>query len=151
MKADIFRVDGFEAWDLISAENLASLGPSNREIMHRSIMNSSRVWVGTVDGVVMALWGLIPPTLMSDTAYLWLYTTDRLPENIFLFVRHSQRAVQAMLAEYPIIVGHGRVGADRSLRWLRWLGAEFDSPQGEFLPFTIKASQSWRPDSVQSA
>lgn len=151
MKVDIFRVDGFEAWDLICAENLASINPSGHEIMQRAIMNSSHVWVGTIDGVVMALWGLIPPTLMSDTAYLWLYTTDHMPEHTFLFIRHSQRAVQAVLAEYPTIVGHGRVGSDRSLAWLRWLGAEFGTPQGDFIPFTIKASQSWPRDSVQSA
>jgi hypothetical protein len=87
---------------------------------------------------------------MSERAYLWLFTTEHLHNHVFMFIRHSQRAVQEMLTEFPTIVGHAALGSTRSIQWLRWLGAEFTEPVGQFLPFTIKAKQ-WPQDLVQSA
>lgn len=151
MTAVILRSTCAEAYDLIYPDHLAMLSTMAQESMHRAIMNSTHLWLGIDEGQVLAIWGLIPPTLMSDSAYLWLFTTKHLRQHSFILVRHSQRLVQQMLLDYPLIHGHGHVGARRSLRWLRWLGAEFDEPQGEFLPFTIKASQQWQQDSAQLA
>lgn len=150
MTAQIFRATADEVWGLIYVEHLSILGTMERETLERSLHNSARLWIGLDGDKVLAFWGLIAPTLLSDIAYLWLYTTKDLGAHNFMLVRHSQRLVQQMLEEYPTIHGHGAVGATRSLRWLRWLGAEFGPAQGKFLPFTIKASQ-WPQDSVQSA
>jgi len=152
MTATIFRLDGAEAYDLIFTDHLAMLPPESQETMHRSMVNSSRVWLGADDSKVMAIWGLIPPTLMSDTAYLWLFTTAHLAGHEFMFIRHSKRAIEAALQEFPTIVGHCEVTNLRAQQWLRWLGASFGDPVfNKVLPFTIKASQQWQPDSVQSA
>lgn len=108
--------------------------------MHRAIRNSTRIWVGTGGDNLVAMWGLIPPTLMGDAAYLWLYTTKHLQEHTFAFIRHSQRAVEEMLECYPVIRGHTLTINQRAVQWLRWLGAEFDDPiHDKALPFTIKA------------
>jgi hypothetical protein len=110
--------------------------------MERAMSNSSRVWIGADDDKIIAVWGLIPPTLMSDVAYLWLFTTEHLNAHTFTFARHSRRAIAMALDEFPIIVGHCKVGASHSIRWLRWLGAEFGEPiHGKAIPFTIKAKQ----------
>lgn len=152
MNADIISLNGVEAYDLISPRYLSMLPAIDQETMHRAIMNSTRVWAGAVDDQLVAMWGLIPPTLLSDTAYLWLFTTDHLRDHVFIFIRHSQRAVKAMLAEYPTIVGHTKINNTRAIQWLRWLGAEFGDPiNNDVRPFTIRASQSWPQDSVQSA
>ncbi len=84
------------------------------------------------------MWGLIPPTLMSNQAYLWLYTTDLVKEHQFLFVRYSQRMVEKLLEHYESIVGHVQVDAPRSRQWLKWLGAEFGNPKGSNIPFVIR-------------
>jgi hypothetical protein len=150
MTVSITRLEGAEAYDLIFPEHLSMLPVINQETMKRSMVNSSQVWVGIDNDKVLAIWGLIPPTLMSDRAYLWLFTTKDFAGHEFILIRHSQRAMQVMLEEFPTIIGHGVVGATQSLRWLRWLGAKFGEPCGEFLPFTIKAKQ-WQQDSVQRA
>jgi len=113
--------------------------------MHRAMHNSSVVWVGWDDEEILCCYGLIPPTLLSDRAYLWLYTTEYLKEHLFILVRHSQRAIADALREYPLLVGHCRIGSSKSLRWLRWLGAEFGGAQGDLIPFEIKASSWPRP------
>ena len=94
-----------------------------RECMYRS----TDVRCGMVDGVIACMCGLIPPTLLSDKAYLWLLTTDIVAEHKFLFVRHSQRYVEEALKEFPIIVGNCAINNHSAIRWLRWLGAEFDT------------------------
>jgi hypothetical protein len=148
--SEVFRLDSVDAYALICADHLAMLPTIDQESMHRAIMNSSQVWLGSKDDQILAVWGLISPTLLSDVAYLWLFTTKHFVGHEFMLIRQSQRSVQAMLKEYSRIVGHGNVGHKRSLGWLRWLGAKFGEPQGNFLPFEIRAEQ-WHQDSAQLA
>lgn len=150
MTASIIRRTGAEAYDLIFPEHLSMLSVLGQETIHRAMMNSYRVWLAVDEDKVIAVWGLIPPTLLSDRAYLWLHTTKHFSDYAFVFLRHSRNVVQQMLDHFPIIVGHGSADSPRSLRWLHWLGAEFDPPQGPFLPFTIRADK-WQQVSAQSA
>jgi hypothetical protein len=141
MTIDIQRLSGHEAYDLIYPAHLAMLPVSDQQVMHQSMANSTRVWLGWDDEKIICVWGLVPPTLLSDRAYLWLYTTQHLTSHVFHLVRHSQRMVQQMLKEFPELAGHCAIDQPKSIRWLKWLGAKFGDPQGPFLPFTIKAQQ----------
>ncbi len=151
MTAYITKVTGPVAWDLLYADHFAMLSDIARDSMHRAIHNSEVLWIGSNDGIALCIYGLIPPTLISDRAYLWLYTTEHFTLHQFMFVRHSQRVVADMLQHYPILVGHCETSNRRAQRWLRWLGAEFSNPiEDKLLPFEIKAKQ-WPPQLVQSA
>lgn len=150
--AAIIRLNAAEAMDLISLEHLPMLPIMDQETIQRSIGNSTRVWAGLIDERLVAMWGLIPPTLMSDTAYLWLVTTKHLAQHQFLFIRYSQRAIDAMLEDYEEIVGHCLIENRRAQQWLRWLGAKFGEPiHGKVYPFTIRRHHTWQQDLVQSA
>lgn len=151
MTAHIIQVTGDEAWDLIYPEFLATMETLQQETMHRTLGNSSHVWAGIDDTKLLATWGVIPPTLLSDRAYLWMFHTSHLREHVFVFVRHSQRVVQEALELYPILVGHAVIDNHRAIRWLRWLGAEFGDPiNGKVIPFEIRAGKWYKPQ-VQSA
>ena len=139
MTTYIQRITGPELYSLISAEVLDTLSEAGQEIMNRSLQNSSDVWVWTDESTIHGFWGLIPPTLLSDRAYIWLYTMPTLQHHQFTFVRHSQLAVKALLEQYPVIVGHCAKSANKSRRWLEWLGAKFGQPDGDLIPFEIKA------------
>jgi hypothetical protein len=100
---------------------------------------SSAIWVGLIDEQLACIWGLIPPTLMSNQAYLWLYTTDVIKEHQFVLIRHSQLVMEEILKRYksvcgPVVLGKGD---SKSVRWLRWLGAKFGEPEGRGVPFRI--------------
>lgn len=99
---------------------------------------SGEVWTAWIGDDLVAVWGLIPPSLLSNQAYLWMHSTDAVKEHTFLFVRTSQRMIERMLTHYETIVGHCLAGADDSIRWVRWLGAEFGTIEGLFVPFTIR-------------
>lgn len=129
---------------ILSAAN-ARLTDREVKSLEHCLLFTAKVWVGMDKaGDFGCAWGLIPPTLFSDTAYLWLYHVDPVVEaNKFLFVRNSQRIVEKMLEEYPRITGYCRVNSETSIRWLRWLGASFNEPNGEVVPFVIRKKKLW--------
>lgn len=137
MTATILQTDCITMMDLISQMD-SSLSELALEALSRAGRNSEPLYIGMVDDVAICFYGLIPPTLMSNSAYLWLYTTPKFKENSFTFIRHSQIVVKKMLEKYETIRGHGRFSDDRSLAWLRFLGAEFMPAQGEVVPFEIR-------------
>jgi hypothetical protein len=126
------------AIELLFPVHLAVLSEINQATMTRAIGNSDWVWIGDVNGEVFGFWGLIPPSLCSDRAYLWFMHTEALIRHTFTFVRKSRDVTAELLRHYPILVGHGRVSDSRSLRWLRWCGAQFSDPIGELVPFEIR-------------
>ncbi len=113
------------------------LEESQLAILHRCVVMSSIVWTGFVNEEPACMWGLAPPTLLSDSAYLWLITTELVKDHQFPFVRHSQIEMEKMLQAYPLIVGHCDLRHPNSVRWLKWLGAVFDTSQGPLASFSI--------------
>lgn len=127
------------AWDLLFPSVLGMLSSNDQEVMHKAVFASHWVWIGDVDGEVFGFWGLIPPTFLSDSAYIWFYHTPAIAKHQRAFIRHSRKVTAELLSHYPLLIGHGRLGDDRSLRWLAWCGATFGEPEGQLVPFEIKA------------
>ena len=94
-------------------------------------------WAGFVDERFACMWGLVPLTLLSDSAYLWLIVNELIDDHKFVFIRHSQIEMAKMLEIYPTIVGHCDRRHIRSMQWLKWLGAKFDPMEGQTAHFTI--------------
>lgn len=131
---EIEQISVQEAERLIKVINFDE---DSRKTMDFCLLMSTTIWAGFINGELACIWGIIPPTLMSNQAYLWLYTTDVIKEHQFVLIRHSQRVMEEILEEYPSVVGHAIIGSDRSIRWLKWLGAKFGPPQGLAIPFRI--------------
>lgn len=123
--------------DLISNREGAKFSKIEMETFQRFILVSSKLRAAEVDGKLVCLWGLIPPTMIADQAYIWFHTTEAAQEHEFLVVRHSQIQVKEMLKEFPRLVGHCELGAERSIRWLKWLGAVFGEHDGRMVAFEI--------------
>lgn len=112
--------------------------PRATEILHEVVSRSVEVWQGLIDGRVECVWGLIPPTILSERAWLWLIYTDTIEQHKFIFVRNSQRYIEDALTRYPEIVGEVDPKSSLSVRWLRWLGAEFVGTRGQNWSFSIR-------------
>jgi hypothetical protein len=124
---------------LISAEIASKLDPKELKVFKHFVSMTTVMWAGFYRHQVKAVWGLIPPVMAADSAYLWLHVIEHVEDCEFLFVRHSQRAVQEALKRFPTIIGHCLVADERAQRWLRWLGAEFEPPTTKAVQFTIRA------------
>lgn len=123
--------------DLLERSPVANLAYAEA-ILRKCIMRSADVRYGYVNGKCACMWGLIPPTLLSSSAHLWLLTTDLVEQHKFLFVRHSQRWIEETLHTYPTITGDWIPGDLRGRRWLEWLGAVFGPLQGGRHQFMIR-------------
>ena len=110
----------------------------NAELLNMCQKMSGEVWSAFIDDDYICSWGLIPPTIFSTQAYIWMHTQEIVQEHQFVFIRQSQRIIEEMLKRYETLVGHCVIDAHRSQRWLKLLGAKFGEPRGQVIPFTIR-------------
>lgn len=116
-----------------------SMSESEIDILHYCLSNSEKLYTGSVGDRVACAWGLVPPTLMSGQAYIWLYHNNLVEEHKFTFIRQSQLAVKEMLEEYPLLQGHAHSENSNGIRWLKWLGAEIlEGGLKNLIPFEIR-------------
>lgn len=134
------KVEAVGAEALASAIGRLDVTVEHREILLRSVKNATHLWIGTHGETILCFFGLNPPTLLSDTAYLWLHSTPAMCKHSIPLMRHAIRSAKEWLDLYPHIVGHGHSNNPRSIRWLRLIGATFGEPTGSVIPFEIKAA-----------
>lgn len=138
MTVTISSLEGTKISRLISSETGLRLDPKDAEVLEFCQSMSIMTWTGYVGDVLICCWGLIPPSMLSRQAYLWMHSTPAVRDHAFCLVRHSQRVIEEMLKDYDKIVGHCREDAADSIRWLRWLGAEFSPAENGLRPFVIR-------------
>lgn len=138
MKVLIESLEGMSISELISFSTELTLDSKSLDMLEFCQTMSAESWSGYVNGRLVCCWGLIPPSLLSSQAYLWMHSTPAIRDHQFLLVRHSQRIIEQALTRYERIVGHCQASASDSIRWLRWLGAEFEYTGEQFIPFTIR-------------
>jgi hypothetical protein len=139
MKIEIIKTNNINLDRVLKRNKEKLLLPNGEEIIKASVARSSDTWAGLVDEEVACVWGLIPPSILGDKAYLWLITTDLVDEHPFCFVRHSQLVIKDLLKEYPIIYGHVIPDNARGMRWLQWLGARI-TKSPKLYDFELRAS-----------
>lgn len=139
---EVKKVTASEVKKLILGTQLLSEMQNRTLDLH--LASTGTIYAGYIRGAFVCAWGLMPPTLLSNTAYLWLYTTDALAGNEFLFVRHSQVQLNRLFEEYDVICGVVSESSPHSQRWLQWLGAHFAEPEEGVIPFEIyKEGRAW--------
>lgn len=131
------QVSRDEIFDLISVDGPLGFDKNHHSAFNRCLRITTMLWVGKVEDELICFWGLIPATMLDDRAYIWLHVTPAVKDNEFIFVRQSQIAIKEMLKRFHTLYGHCEVGAERSARWLRWLGATFGEPEDKLIPFWI--------------
>lgn len=131
-------VDNFSTWtDVVNRSPFADKKWADKTL-RQQLAKSTVSYVGRITGKIACVWGLIPPTLLSDNAFLWMISTDTVDEHQFSFVRHSQIVIKELLEIYPTIYGMTTIDEERTLRWLKWLGATFSPGPDKEIYFSIK-------------
>ena len=138
MSVSIQRAPRADLSALISSHIAPNMNEVELRRFERFVLVSQGIWHCEIKGEFIGMWGTIPPTLLSEQAYLWVYTNEKVKRHEFVFIRHSQLAIAEVLKEWPIIHGHTEVSATKSIRWLKWLGAEFLEPEDRLIPFFIR-------------
>src|SRR5712664_493386 len=87
-------VDKAKTRQLIFEAKGGILTEEESKVLEQYLTFSAKLCIGSVDGKLCCAWGLIPPSMLSERAYLWLFSTELVGEHKFMFVRNSQIAVK---------------------------------------------------------
>jgi hypothetical protein len=116
MIVEIFEIS-FDAY----AKRMA--GVPGEEVLLSAAKLATDLIVATYGEETLVYIGLIPPTLLSDEAYIWMLTTEAGHRHPILLARYARGFIDTALTKYRALYGH--CFEPKSAHWLRYLGAEF--------------------------
>ena len=143
MKVEIMPAEPMHIIGLIERTQFSEVHGA-REALRTHILMSEDSWVAKLDGQVVVCWGVIPPSILSSMAYVWVVASNDIgkhPHVKFLFIRYSQRILEIMLQKYESLYGFCFPHESESIKWLRHLGAKFEDPHGGKILFRIRRSK----------
>lgn len=137
MAAEIRRADPADATALAAdmreadrAEALAVTGYAPLHAATRSIRVSwPHVWAGSVDGELLAVFGVRSAGLLSDTGVPWLLSTNAVDRHWRPFLRFSRVLLANWSEAFPVLENWVDARHDVAIRWLDWLGFEIEAPR----------------------
>ena len=139
MRVDITPIGSTDAMNILAKSQFSEV-ESAIQSLHHHIMLSENTWVAKLDNVPVVMWGVIPPSVLSSRAYVWLVASNDIgkkPHVKFLFIRYTQRIVEIMLKKHEALYGFCYPEESQSIKWLKFLGAKFEKPHDGKLPFRI--------------
>lgn len=94
-----------------------------------SLRFSNRAWTLLIEDRPAAMWGCSSQSALTRTGSVWMLATDDLAIIPIRAVQESRRSIKTMLQLFDVLVNWVDARNELSIRWLRWLGAEFDAPR----------------------
>ena len=89
---------------------------------------SVKAWTIMQDGVPIGMFGVSSVSVLGNTGIPWLLGTDAMLKIRRQFIRESMRYLDEVMALYPRLVNFIHAGNVQSLRWLMWMGFDFEGP-----------------------
>lgn len=116
MNAEVFQIS-FAQFDNM-------LGPmeSRSVVLSAAKLASELLVVMYEDGPICYL-GVVPPTILSDSAYIWMISTAYGDAHPYIFGRYGSKIMETILCKYRVVFGD--CFSPKSARWLKHIGAVF--------------------------
>lgn len=92
-----------------------------------SVVVSREPMTMLADGRVLAIYGIMEPTLLSTSASPWVLATD-VTQHSKWFLRTSKRVLDEWRSQYKSLANYVDARHTVSIRWLQWLGYELAEP-----------------------
>lgn len=103
-------------------EVVAASGPGVPETLHRSLAYSTSAVAADLDGKLLALFGIAPAGLLSDTAAPWCLATPALEAKAGMLTRVARGYFRAARRDYPRLVNYVDARNLPSIAWLKIMG-----------------------------
>lgn len=134
MNLDIRRVGYFDCYTLAKhirqadkEEIWAARGLTPIQGVEWSVGHSDASYGAFVDGVLVAIWGIA--SLPNGGGAPWLLATEDLRKYAIRFYHITREHISQMLEAYGYLENYVDARNIDSIRWLKWLGFEFDELQ----------------------
>jgi len=92
----------------------------------------------TLNDEPIAMFGLIPDNENNEEANIWFLGSEKVSSSPKSFLKACKFFIEAMLEMFPKLYNYVDARYEKSVRWLRWCGAEVYGPQSfgaDKLPF----------------
>lgn len=106
----------------------ASHHHSPKEALEISLKESNIALTVEDNGVVVAMFGTCPQSLLGAKATVWMLATDGLDKIKRRFAKNSRRFIEFLLSHYPYLFNYVHTNNVKSIEWLRFCGAKFSPP-----------------------
>ena len=83
---------------------------------------------GLADGEVMCMFSVIPLSALSFTGIPWMLGSKNLPKHSRAFLRRNKVYMNEMRSRFTLMFNYVDIRNTVAIRWLKWLGFEFDAP-----------------------
>lgn len=113
--------------DRLEAEALGVT--SVEEALMAGLRCSSHAWTGRANGEIVCLFGAALRSQLLQTGSVWLIGSICLERYARPFLRHSLPYLTIMLESYRYLSNYVDVRNRKTIRWLDWLGAEFEGTE----------------------
>lgn len=88
--------------------------------------NSQMRYTMEEDGIVIAMFGVAAPSLLSTVGAPWMFGTDQIEAHPRSLMRDGRTYIDAMLRLFPRLENIVDARNTKSIRWLRHLGFTID-------------------------
>lgn len=100
-------------------------GVTPRQGLDLSLAQYGKHWTGLVDGVPVAIFGVVPVSVIGGAGVVWLLGANDVMRHRHIFARVSREIVSTLLEDYDVLMNIVHAENRVALRWLAWLGATF--------------------------
>lgn len=107
---------------------ILALGYDPAWAMENCLHTSVEATTFLAKGQVGCMLGISRVNDLAEDVQPWLISTPLIYDYQKEFVRLSRRIIKEWLVRYPLMVNYVDVRHEKAIRWLRWLGAQFDPP-----------------------
>lgn len=121
MKYSLREAEVLEIW--------ASDHMSPEEMLTASMKRSSESFTLVHKEKIVGMLGLVPDSLISERATVWLLTTNEIYSMWIRFLKISKPIIEGLQAKYPVLYNFVDSRNEQCLRWLRWCGAKVYPPE----------------------
>lgn len=109
-------------------EVLAAIGSNALTDILRSMEASDMLGCFKHNGVPLAIYGVIPDSVMGGTGIAWLLFSAEAMQHRQVVGRYTKRGLRAIMAKYGLVYNWVNTENTDIIRWLKWLGAKFKGP-----------------------
>jgi hypothetical protein len=130
MKDNLREADKQEIW--------ASDHHTPEKALWDSYHLSTEKMVAVFNGELVAMFGIVPVSLLDNKAVVWMLTTNAIEKMPLRFLKLSKKFIGLLRERYSMLFNFVDARHKKSIDWLNWCGASFFPPQDygvEHLPF----------------
>jgi hypothetical protein len=103
----------------------AALGMNPPVVLRLGVEASDPCYAVVEDGVVLALFGVVPVLRIPNTGSVWLLASEDFAAHPAFIVRSSKAWLAKLHERYRVLANYVDARNEVHIRWLRWCGFDF--------------------------